>query len=159
MRLRDDHRQAAVVHFAEAPWIESPEPGVVRKLLERSGEEVARATSIVRYAPGAAFSPHAHERGEEFLVLDGVFSDEHGDHVAGTYVRNAPGSSHRPFSRAGCTIFVKLRYLRVPMVTRYSRGCAYPTSLWKVSCQAIMSRLNSSRRASSRLAASDLDGP
>jgi quercetin dioxygenase-like cupin family protein len=127
MRLRDDHRQAALVRFAEAPWIESPEPGVVRKLLERSGEEVARATSIVRYAPGAAFSHHVHERGEEFLVLDGVFSDEHGDHVAGAYVRNPPGSSHRPSSRAGCTIFVKLRQFALDDRARTVIG---PTEGW-----------------------------
>ncbi len=109
MLLHADHRQAVAVRFAEAPWVESPEPGVVRKLLERDGEEVARATSIVRYAPERSFSHHVHERGEELLVLEGVFSDEHGDYVAGTYVRNPPGSEHRPFSRGGCTIFVKLR--------------------------------------------------
>jgi hypothetical protein len=33
--------------------------------------EVARATSIVRYAPQSRFSPHTHGGGEEFLVLDG----------------------------------------------------------------------------------------
>jgi hypothetical protein len=109
MVLHVDHRQAAAVRFADAPWVESPEPGVARKLLERDGAEVARATSIVRYAADSAFSHHVHERGEEFLVLEGVFSDEHGDHAAGTYVRNPPGSGHRPFSRGGCTIFVKLR--------------------------------------------------
>jgi hypothetical protein len=78
-------------------------------MLERDGTEVARATSIVRYAPGSSFPAHVHERGEEFLVLQGTFSDEHGDYTQGTYVRNPPGSSHRPFSREGCIIFVKLR--------------------------------------------------
>ncbi len=41
-------------------------------------------------------------------MLDGVFSDEHGDYPAGTYVRNPPGSKHTPFTREGCTIFAKL---------------------------------------------------
>jgi quercetin dioxygenase-like cupin family protein len=109
MLLHVDHRQAVVVRFADAPWLESPQPGVARKLLERDGAEVARATSIVRYAPDSSFSHHVHERGEEFLVLEGVFSDEHGDYAAGSYVRNPPGSDHRPLSRGGCTIFVKLR--------------------------------------------------
>jgi ChrR Cupin-like domain len=109
MRLRADPRQAVLVRFADTPWVGSPEDGVVRKLLERDGDEIARATSIVRYAPGSAFARHVHERGEELLVLDGVFSDEHGDYAAGTYLRNPPGSQHRPFSRDGCTIFVKLR--------------------------------------------------
>ena len=109
MIVHADHRETVFVRFADAPWVASPEPGVARKLLERDGGEVARATSIVRYAPGSSFAHHVHERGEEFLVLDGVFSDEHGDYGPGCYVRNPPGSRHRPFSRAGCTIFVKLR--------------------------------------------------
>jgi anti-sigma factor ChrR (cupin superfamily) len=82
--------------------------GVDRRMLDRIGEEVARATSIVRYAEGSRFSPHTHGGGEEFLVLDGVFQDEHGDYPAGSYVRNPPTSHHTPASASGCTIFVKL---------------------------------------------------
>jgi hypothetical protein len=77
-------------------------------MLDRIGDEVARATSIVRYARDSRFSPHTHGGGEEFLVLDGMFQDEHGDYPAGTYVRNPPTSSHTPGSDPGCTIFVKL---------------------------------------------------
>jgi anti-sigma factor ChrR (cupin superfamily) len=82
--------------------------GVERRMLDRSGGEVARATSIVRYAPSARFDRHVHGGGEEILVLEGVFSDESGDHPAGTYLRNPPGSAHAPFSREGCVLFVKL---------------------------------------------------
>lgn len=77
-------------------------------MLDRIGQEVARATSLVRYAPGSAFSAHVHTGGEEFLVLDGVFSDEHGDFPAGSYIRNPPQSFHTPSSGPGCTILVKL---------------------------------------------------
>ena len=77
-------------------------------MIERDGEEVARATSIVRYAPNSYFSSHTHGGGEEFFVLDGVFSDEHGSYGPGTYARNPVGSSHRPYSEPGCTILVKL---------------------------------------------------
>lgn len=83
-------------------------PGVQRRMLDRIGDEVARATSLVRYDPGSAFSAHTHTGGEEFLVLDGVFQDEHGDFPVGSYVRNPPGSSHTPGSEPGVTIFVKL---------------------------------------------------
>jgi ChrR-like protein with cupin domain len=76
---------------------------------DRIGEEVARATSIVRYAPDSHFSAHRHGGGEEFLVLEGVFQDEHGDYPAGYEMRNPPTSAHTPGSKAGCTIFVKLR--------------------------------------------------
>ena len=53
--------------------------GVDRRMLDRIGGEVARATSIVRYAPGSRFSAHTHTGGEEFVVLEGVFQDEFGD--------------------------------------------------------------------------------
>jgi len=72
---------------------------------------VARATTIVRYAPGSAFSEHVHGGGEEFLVLEGVFTDEHGDYPTGTYVRNPINSKHTPSSAPGCVIFVKLRQM------------------------------------------------
>ena len=77
--------------------------GVERRLLERIGDEVAKATSIVRYQPGSRFKTHTHEFGEEILVLDGIFSDEAGDYPAGTYIMNPPGSSHAPYSETGCT--------------------------------------------------------
>jgi anti-sigma factor ChrR (cupin superfamily) len=108
MRINADFTQRAAVHAGAAEWIASPMPGVDRKPLDRIGEEVARATSIVRYAPGSAFSAHEHGGGEEFLVLEGVFQDETGDFPAGAYVRNPPGSAHTPSSEPGCVILVKL---------------------------------------------------
>ena len=104
-----DFSQRVVLHAADARWVPSPLPGVQRRMLDRVGGELARATSLVRYAPGARFNRHGHDGGEEILVLEGVFSDESGDHPAGTYLRNPPGSAHAPFSRAGCLLFVKLR--------------------------------------------------
>lgn len=106
--LNADLSQRAVVFSEKIPWIDSPLPGVQRRMLERNGDEIARATSIVRYAPNSLFSSHIHGGGEEFLVLEGVFSDEHGDYGTGTYVRNPRGSKHIPFSQNGCTLFVKL---------------------------------------------------
>ncbi|MEX0346667.1 MAG: cupin domain-containing protein [Rhizobiaceae bacterium] len=108
MRLNADFTKRAVVHAASVPWIASPMKGVERRMLDRIGDEVARATSIVRYAPGSHFSAHNHDGGEEFLVLEGTFQDEHGDYPAGTYVRNPPGTSHTPGAEDGCTILVKL---------------------------------------------------
>lgn len=107
--LRADLSQRAVVPPPGAEdWLRSPENGVERYLLDRVGDEVARATSVVRYAPGAKFAAHSHGGGEEIFVLDGVFSDETGDWPAGSYLRNPPGSRHTPFSQAGCLLFVKL---------------------------------------------------
>ena len=111
MELFADLNARVLLDTTELPWSPSPLPGVERRLLDRSGGEVARATSIVRYAPGSSFAAHSHAGGEEILVLDGTFSDETGDHPAGTYLRNPPGSSHAPFSAEGCTILVKLRQM------------------------------------------------
>src|SRR5262245_57990297 len=100
--------RSVAVHAAELPWVPSPIAGVERRMLDRLGGEVARATSLVRYAPNSHFSPHTHDGGEEFLVLEGIFSDEHGDFPAGSYIRDPPTSRHTPGSEQGCTIFVKL---------------------------------------------------
>lgn len=109
--LNSDFSQRIVIATNELPWIPSPQAGVERRPLDRIGSEVARATSLVRYAPRSAFPPHDHALGEEFLVLDGIFSDEHGDYAAGTYVRNPSGSQHCPRTAPGCIIFVKLRQM------------------------------------------------
>ena len=111
MQINADRSRPALESGAELPWRASPEPGVMRKVLERNGGEVALATSIVRYEAGSRFASHRHDAGEEFLVLEGVFSDACGDYASGTYVHNPPGSSHAPFSESGCVIFVKLRQM------------------------------------------------
>ena len=108
MKIAADFSQREIVHSATLPWVDSPMVGVARRSLDRVGAEVARATTVVRYAPGSQFSPHLHAGGEEFVVLDGVFQDEHGDYPTGSYVRNPPQSSHTPGSEAGCVILVKL---------------------------------------------------
>jgi anti-sigma factor ChrR (cupin superfamily) len=108
MNLNADFTKRAVVHAAKLDWKASPMPGVERRMLDRIGDEVARATTIVRYAPESHFSPHVHGGGEEFFVLDGVFQDEHGDFPAGYYIRNPPQSQHTPGSKLSCTLLVKL---------------------------------------------------
>lgn len=126
MRLNADFAARAIVHAGEMPWVPSPAKGVERRMLFRIGEEKARATSIVRYAPGSRFPRHGHPGGEEFLVLEGVFQDESGDFPAGTYVRNPPGTAHAPASEGGCTILVMLWQFRatdlVPVVRRGTEG-------------------------------------
>jgi anti-sigma factor ChrR (cupin superfamily) len=111
MKLNDDLSRRVVIRSADLPWQPSPVVGVQRRLLARGGGENATATSIVRYDAGASFPSHPHPQGEEIVVLDGEFADEHGIYPAGTYIKNPPGSSHAPISAAGCTLFVKLRQL------------------------------------------------
>ena len=118
LQLNADFSQRCVVDSTTLPWLASPSPLVHRRLLERDGGEVARATSIVRYGAGATFDSHLHELGEEILVLEGTLGDETGEYGPGTYIKNPPGSSHAPFSRSGCTLFVKLRHLNPADTTR-----------------------------------------
>lgn len=106
-------------------------PGVERMMLDRVGDEVARATSLVRYAPNSTFSSHVHDGGEEFFVLDGEFGDEHDVYPARTYVRNPIGTSHSPKVGAdGCTIFVKLQQFdlddQLPVVIDTARSTWSP---------------------------------
>ena len=118
MKINADLRLRASAMIDDLPWRWSPDGSVERRMLDRDGGEIARATSVVRYPSGSRFPSHSHALGEEFLVLQGVFSDESGDYPAGTYVRNPPGSAHAPFSEKGCVIFVKLRQFDPGDLTR-----------------------------------------
>ncbi len=109
MRLNADFDERVVVRPEDYRWVASPVPGVERMMLDRIGDEVARATSLVRYAPDSQFPSHVHGGGEEILVLAGEFRDEHGAYGPGTYLRSAIGSSHAPsVGPEGALIFVKL---------------------------------------------------
>ncbi len=108
--MNEDFSKLAVVHTAQEEWQASPIPGVWRKRLDLAGpSESSRVTSVVRYDADSAFPSHPHPDGEEIIVLDGVFSDEHGDYPAGSYLLNPEGFSHAPFTKQGCVLFVKLR--------------------------------------------------
>mgnify|MGYP006429596615 CR=1 FL=1 len=107
--LNADFHERVVIRPVDYQWVDSPMPGVERMMLDRIGDEVARATTIVRYAPHSEFSSHTHSGGEEFFVLEGTFSDEHRHYGKGSYVRNPIGTSHTPrIGAQGATIFVKL---------------------------------------------------
>ena len=120
--VNQDHSIRAAVNSSKEIWHESPCQGVERIYLERNaGGERATATSIVRFSPNSYFEEHTHDSGEEFLVLKGVFADEYGTYPKGTYVRNPDGSAHNPYSKDGCTIFVKLRQFRLNDTERVVR--------------------------------------
>jgi anti-sigma factor ChrR (cupin superfamily) len=109
MRLNADFTKRTIIEPKDYHWVDSPMPGVSRMMLDRIGDEVARATSLVKYESDSVFSSHVHGGGEEVLVLDGTFGDEHGLYPAGTYIRNPIGTSHTPAEGSdGALIFVKL---------------------------------------------------
>ncbi|OYW35969.1 MAG: cupin [Hydrogenophilales bacterium 12-61-10] len=93
---------------ASAQWLPGLVPGLaVMPLHQHAGEHAA----LVRWQPETFFQSHAHFGGEEILVLDGVFEDEFGSYPAGSWLRSPHMSRHQPFSRAGCTIYVKTGHL------------------------------------------------
>jgi anti-sigma factor ChrR (cupin superfamily) len=108
MRLNANFSQRASLAPHQHQWVASPQPGVQRVMLDRVGDEKARATSLVRYAPASTFPSHNHPGGEEILVLEGEFAEGDQRFPAGWYMRNPPGSSHQPASAHGALLFVKL---------------------------------------------------
>ncbi len=108
--INGDLSRRASVDTNAMDWTASPSGTVFRKRVHLVGPpESGQVTSVVRYEPNSSFPAHDHPDGEEILVLEGVFSDEHGDWPAGTYLLNPEGFRHAPFSREGCVLFVKLR--------------------------------------------------
>jgi anti-sigma factor ChrR (cupin superfamily) len=108
--INGDLAARVAVDTTAMAWTPSPSRTVWRKRVHLVGPiESGQVTSIVRYEPSSTFHAHDHPDGEEILVLDGVFSDEHGDWPAGTYLLNPEGFRHAPSSREGCVLFVKLR--------------------------------------------------
>ncbi|WP_150526371.1 cupin domain-containing protein [Roseibium sediminis] len=107
MQIHADLTKRAVVNTISQDWVPSPMSGVESQLLESDDRETERATSLVRFAPGSRFVTETHDMSEEFLVLDGVYSDERGDFQKGMYVRNPPGSEFISSSTPGAIIMVK----------------------------------------------------
>ena len=130
--LNDDFRKAVIIQTTDMNWQESTSPNVWRKRLDLTGAiESGRVTSVVRYDPNSTFSTHLHPDGEEIFVLEGIFSDEHGDYPAGTFILNPEGFSHAPYSKEGCVIFVKLR--QYPGLTRKQIIIDTNTATWQAS--------------------------
>jgi anti-sigma factor ChrR (cupin superfamily) len=78
---------------------------------------------------GATFAAHPHPCGEETFVLDGIFSDEHGDYPAGTFLLNPEGFTHAPFSREGCVLFIKLQqYAGAEHIAIDTKSAAWPAT-------------------------------
>lgn len=103
-----DDTDVVRIDTANSPWVPGLVPGLSVMPLHQHRHEQA---ALVRWKPETYFQPHAHVGGEEILVLSGVFEDEHGRYPAGTWIRSPHLSRHKPFSREGCTIYVKTGHL------------------------------------------------
>ncbi|WP_122901363.1 cupin domain-containing protein [Acinetobacter sp. B51(2017)] len=109
MLIHADFLKSVIITPQNYRWVQSPNGEVRRMMLDRVGDEKARATSIVEFPQHSEFPEHSHPLGEEVLVLAGVFSENSDQHYpAGWYMRNPHQSKHRVSSEVGCQIFVKL---------------------------------------------------
>jgi anti-sigma factor ChrR (cupin superfamily) len=104
-----DDGDRVCIRTAEADWLPGRVDGLDVLPLHSFGVE---HTALVRWAPGTRFPAHVHPGGEEIFVLEGTFEDEDGVYPRGAWLRNPSYSRHQPFSRAGCTIFVKTGFIR-----------------------------------------------
>jgi len=139
MKINANFRAFAGVHFDASKYIASPSMGVNRFMLDRIGSEKARATTVVQYKPDSKFPSHEHIGGEEFVVLEGTFCDQHGRFPKGTYVRNPIGSKHAPWVEGeGCTILVKLLQMadtgepEDPLYVTFDQDASTPTEYGSV---------------------------
>ena len=64
--------------------------------------------ALVHWQPETYFARHTHPGGEEIFVIEGAFEDEHGVYPQGSWIRSPHMSTHTPFSRQGCLIYVRV---------------------------------------------------
>ncbi len=104
-----DDTQRVVIDTRAARWYQGLVPGLtVLPLHEHGAEHVA----LVRWASSTRFRRHHHRGGEEILVLEGVFEDEHGTYPKGSWLRSPHLSEHDPFTGPdGALIYVTTGHL------------------------------------------------
>ncbi len=102
-----DDSQTIIVRPDMRQW----RPGIGGLTVVPLHDHLGEHNALVNWPVAEHFQPHSHMGGEEILVLDGVFSDEHGDYPKGTWIRSPHMSTHNPFSNEGCLIFVKVGHL------------------------------------------------
>jgi anti-sigma factor ChrR (cupin superfamily) len=140
--INGDLSVRVVVDTTQMKWEPSPSGSVWRKRVHLVGpSESGQVTSVVRYEPHSKFPRHDHPDGEEILVLEGVFSDEHGNWPVGTFLLNPEGFRHTPFSGLGCVLFVKLRQFagreRRHIIVDTHNTAWVPTSIPGVACKSL----------------------
>jgi anti-sigma factor ChrR (cupin superfamily) len=110
-QLNADVALRVVVQSAQLPWLDAPTPLIKHKVLMQGDGENAKASAVIKLLPGANVADLPHQLGEEIFVLEGSLSDAKGDHPAGSYIKNPAGSNYSPYSKQGCTLFVRRRQM------------------------------------------------
>ncbi|MBU3015935.1 cupin domain-containing protein [Poseidonibacter lekithochrous] len=68
-------------------------------------------TALVKWPKDEKFTPHKHWGGEEIVVLEGTFIDEHGEYPKNSWLRSPHLSEHFPYVNEETIIFVKTGHI------------------------------------------------
>jgi anti-sigma factor ChrR (cupin superfamily) len=87
------------------PWLPF-RPGVRIHRVYGTGQDGQPSSAFLLYEPGARVPRHTHTGFEHVFVLSGSQIDDNGEHGAGSFVVNTPGSKHDVVSPGGCLVLV-----------------------------------------------------
>ena len=114
MLIHADFSQAVIVKPEDYHWVKSPRGEVDRVMLDRIGDEIARATSLVKYAPHTTFlnidiiMVKKSSYFQAYLLKIKISTTP-----AGWYLRSPHQSVHQPSSEEGTLILSNLcKFLR-----------------------------------------------
>ncbi len=116
--LNDNFSLPVIVKTSLYDWSIKNKTEIVRKRLESINVDGPKLTTLVQYPPGLTFKKCSHNRGEEFLVLSGDFSNNNHVYGSGSYVRNPPGTKFTSATRHGCLLLFKTGQFQKMDLTR-----------------------------------------
>lgn len=102
-----DDLQPVVVKPQDRCW----QPGIGKLRVLPLHAHGAESTALVHWPKNEVFQLHTHWGGEEILVLDGRFIDEHGEYPRHSWIRNPHMSKHFPRVEEETLILVKVGHL------------------------------------------------
>lgn len=103
-----DRLPTALNTAVDSPEWEAMRPGL-RILPLFEGPPGNYKTALLRYRPGTTLPAHVHMGDEHIYILAGAQEDESGAYLAGAYVHNPTGTTHRVWSEEGCLALIHWR--------------------------------------------------
>ncbi len=128
--VNDNFSIPVIVKTNLQDWYSKDKASIVKKRLEYISANKPRLTTLVQYPAGLTFKKCSHDRGEEFLVLSGDFSNDANEYSIGSYVRNPPGMKCIASTEHGCTLLFKTGQFHKMDKTRLAANAYEYNNLW-----------------------------